>query len=279
MNNQFIICENIGAGDQGMMFGFACGDNEEYMPAPIYYAHKLCERLDRERKNGELNYLGPDGKSMVTVRYEDEVPKHIDTVVISTQHTPDMIQSEIKRDVLNAVIKPILPEELFDESTDIFINPTGRFVKGGPDADTGLTGRKIIADTYGGMARHGGGAISGKDPTKMDRTGAYAARYVAKNIVASGLASKCEVQIAYAIGVSRPVSFHIDTFGTGLIREEKMEALIGDCFDLRPGALIEKFQLRKPIYRQLACYGHFGRKNKNLPWEQLDKVQELLDKI
>ncbi len=267
----------VGAGDQGMMFGFACSDTDEYMPAPIYFSHKLCERLSYVRKIGALRYLGPDGKSMVTVRYEGGAPVHIDTVVVSAQHLPDQPQTEIQKDLMQLVIKPVLPESLFDKNTKILINPTGRFVKGGPCADTGLTGRKIIVDTYGGMGRHGGGAFSGKDPTKVDRTGAYAARYVAKNIVAAKLASVCEVQIAYAIGVSEPVSVQVDTFGSGEIEDKKMRELICRCFDLRPAALMDRFQLRKPIYRPLASYGHFGRKNLDLPWERLDKVEELLE--
>ncbi|GAW27638.1 methionine adenosyltransferase [Carboxydocella sp. ULO1] len=267
--------EAIGAGDQGMMFGYATNETPEFMPLPISLAHKLTRRLAEVRKSGLLTYLRPDGKSQVTVEYEDDRPVRVDTVVISTQHSPDVDLETIKREMIEHVIKPVIPAEYLDENTKYFINPTGRFVIGGPQGDAGLTGRKIIVDTYGGMARHGGGAFSGKDPTKVDRSGAYAARYVAKNIVAAGLANKCEVQLAYAIGVARPVSIMIETFGTGKLPEEKLIELVRKHFDLRPAGIIKTLDLRRPIYKQTAAYGHFGRNDLDLPWERLDKVEVL----
>lgn len=263
---------DTGAGDQGMMFGFACDETEDYMPAPIYYAHKLTKKLSEVRKNGTLDYLRPDGKSQVTVEYNDDKVVRIDSVVISTQHAADVEQSQIERDVIEKVIKAVLPAELLDENTKYYINPTGRFVIGGPQGDCGLTGRKIIVDTYGGYASHGGGAFSGKDPTKVDRSAAYAARYVAKNIVASGIAKKCEIQLAYAIGVAKPLSIFVNTYGTGKISDEKIVEIIKENFDLRPAAIIKNFDLRRPIYKQTAAYGHFGRSDINVPWEKIDKV-------
>ena len=267
--------EAIGAGDQGMMFGYATNESESYMPIPIDLAHRLARKLSEMRKSDFLSYLRPDGKTQVTVEYEDNKPIRVDTVVISTQHHPDVTQDQIRRDLLQYVVYPTIPRELLDEDTKYFINPTGRFVIGGPQGDCGLTGRKIIVDTYGGMARHGGGAFSGKDPTKVDRSGAYAARYVAKNVVAAGLADRCEIQIAYAIGVAHPVSVSIETFGTGKIADDKISEYILQTFDLRPAGIIKALDLRRPIYRQTATYGHFGRTDLDLPWERTDKAEAL----
>ena len=265
---------STGAGDQGMMFGFACDETDEYMPMPIYLAHKLARRLTEVRKNGVLAYLRPDGKSQVTVEYENGKPVRVDTVVISTQHAADVDHDTIEKDVLREVIKPVIPAAML-EGAKIYVNPTGRVVVGGPMGDTGLTGRKIIVDTYGGYARHGGGAFSGKDPTKVDRSACYAARHVAKNIVAAGIAKKCEVELAYAIGVAKPVSIMVDTFGTGVIPDDEITKLVEENFDLRPAAIISNFNLRRPIYKQTAAYGHFGRNDLDLPWEKLDKVDAL----
>ncbi len=267
--------ETIGAGDQGMMFGYACDENPILMPTPIYLAHKLSRRLAEVRKNGTLDWVRPDGKSQVTIEYQHGKPVRVDTALISTQHAPEISQEDIREAIIEHVIQPVLPEEMVDDKIKILVNPTGRFVTGGPMGDAGLTGRKIIVDTYGGMGRHGGGAFSGKDPTKVDRSGAYAARWVAKNIVAAGLASRCEIQVSYAIGVAHPLSVNVETFGTGNVPDEKISQLINEYFDLRPGAIIRDLNLRRPIYQQLAAYGHFGRDDLELTWENTDRAEEM----
>lgn len=266
---------NVGAGDQGLMFGYADNETEDYMPAPIYYAHKLALKLSELRKSGKLSYLRPDGKTQVTVEYHDGKPVRIDTVVVSTQHAPDVELNKIYNDIKTELIENVLPSSMLDNKTKIYVNPTGRFVIGGPQGDSGLTGRKIIVDSYGGYSRHGGGAFSGKDPTKVDRSASYAARWVAKNIVAAGLADRAEIQLSYAIGVARPLSILVETFGTGKLPETEIEAIIQKEFDLRPAAIIEALDLRRPIYKQVAAYGHFGRSDLDLPWEQLNKVEDL----
>ena len=266
---------STGAGDQGMMFGYACDETPEFMPMPISLAHKMAKKLTQVRKDGILDYLRPDGKTQVTVEYDDDKPVRVDAVVVSSQHSPDVDIQKLREDIKREVILTTVPAELIDENTKFYINPTGRFVVGGPNGDSGLTGRKLIVDTYGGYARHGGGAFSGKDPTKVDRSAAYASRWVAKNVVAAGLAKKCEVQLAYAIGVAHPVSIMVDTFGTATVDEDKIEQAIEKVFDLRPHAIIKQLDLRKPIYKNLAAYGHMGREDLGVSWEKLDKVEEL----
>ena len=274
---QGVVRENAdqGAGDQGMMFGYACDETPEYMPLAISLAHRLTRRLSQVRKDGTLPYLRPDGKSQVTVEYDDDMALRIDAVVLSTQHAPEVDQQTIYNDLIEHVVKPVLPRALLDENTKYFVNPTGRFVIGGPQGDSGLTGRKIIVDTYGGYAHHGGGAFSGKDPSKVDRSAAYAMRHVAKNLVAAGLARKCEVGVAYAIGVAKPVSVFVDSFGTGALPDDRLSEIVSECFDLRPAAIIRDLDLKRPIYGQTAAYGHFGRDDLDLPWEKLDRVEEL----
>ena len=274
---QGVVRENAdqGAGDQGMMFGYACDETPEYMPLAISLAHRLTRRLSQVRKDGTLPYLRPDGKSQVTIEYDDDKAVRIDAVVLSTQHAPDVDQQTIYDDMMTHVVKPVLPAALLDENTKYYVNPTGRFVIGGPQGDSGLTGRKIIVDTYGGYAHHGGGAFSGKDPSKVDRSAAYAMRHVAKNLVAAGLAKKCEVGVAYAIGVAKPVSVFVDSFGTGALPDDRLSQIVGETFDLRPAAIIRDLDLKRPIYAQTAAYGHFGRDDLDLPWEKLDKVEAL----
>ncbi len=267
--------ETIGAGDQGMMFGYACDENPILMPTPIYLAHNLSRRLAEVRKNGTLDWVRPDGKSQVTIEYQYGKPVRVDTALISTQHAPEISQEDIRSAIIEHVIQPVLPEDMVDDQLRVLVNPTGRFVTGGPMGDAGLTGRKIIVDTYGGMGRHGGGAFSGKDPTKVDRSGAYAARWVAKNVVAAGLASRCEIQVSYAIGVAHPLSVNIETFGTGNVPDEKISQLVNEYFDLRPGAIIRDLDLRRPIYQQLAAYGHFGRDDLDLTWENTDRAADI----
>jgi S-adenosylmethionine synthetase len=267
--------ETLGAGDQGMMFGFACDETEMLMPLPIHLAHRLTRRMAQVRKSGELPWMRPDGKSQVTIEYRHGRPARVDTVLISTQHSPEATQKQIEQGVREAVILPTLPADLVDAGLKIYVNPTGRFITGGPMGDSGLTGRKIIVDTYGGTSRHGGGSFSGKDPTKVDRSGSYAARWVAKHIVAAGLAQRCEIQVAYAIGVAHPLSINVETFGTGKIPDEQIGALIGEVFDLRPGAIIRDLELRRPIYQPTASYGHFGRDDLDLPWERLDRLDQI----
>ena len=280
VDNSYDDADTLGAGDQGMMFGFACDETEELMPAPISFAHKLSKKLSEERKNGNLPWLRPDGKSQVSVQYgEDGSIERLDNIVISTQHSEDIAINDLREAVIETIIKPTLPAELIDGNTKFFVNPTGRFVIGGPVGDSGLTGRKIIVDTYGGYAAHGGGAFSGKDPTKVDRSAAYMARYVAKNLVKAGLAKRCQIELAYAIGVAQPVSVLVDTYGTGKMSDLALSELVRECFDLRPAAIISTLNLRRPIYQQTAAYGHFGRLDLDLPWEQTDAVERILSKI